>query len=159
LFEDYRYFFHISNDRSAAAAELVFEANRRCNQEDLIAQFKGGVQALAMPVNSLLSNWAYRVMASLAWTLKAWFALLLPQRGGSNAGAAPPTVGRWAAKYRDEKQRVLTMEFKRFGNAFIRVPCQILRSGRRIVYRLLAWNPWQDVFVRGLAAPGPPLRC
>jgi len=51
------------------------------------------------------------------------------------------------------------MEFKRIVNAFIRVPCQILRSGRRIVYRLLAWNPWQDVFVRGLAAPGRPLRC
>jgi hypothetical protein len=51
------------------------------------------------------------------------------------------------------------MEFKRLVNAFIRVPCQIGRAGRRIIYRLLAWNPWQEVFVRGLAALGCPLRC
>ena len=159
LFEDYRYFFYITNDRAATPQELVFEANGRCNQENLIAQLKGGVQALSMPVDSLVGNWAYLVMASLAWTLKAWFALLLPERGGSNAGAGPRTVGRWAAKYRDEKQCVLTMEFKRFVNAFIRVPCQIVRTGRRIVYRLLAWNPWQSVFVRGLAALGRSLRC
>ena len=62
-------------------------------------------------------------------------------------------------KYRHQKRQVLTMEFKRFVNAFIRVPCQIVRTGRRIVYRLLAWNPWQEVFVRGLAALGCPLRC
>ena len=147
LFEDYRYFFYITNDRVASPAELVCEANGRCNQENLIAQLKGGVQALAMPVDNLVSNWAYMVMASLAWTLKAWFALLLPEHG------------RWAEKHRAEKQTVLTMEFKRFVNAFIRVPCQIVRTGRRIVYRLLAWNPWQNVFFRGLAALGCPLRC
>lgn len=147
LFEDYRYFFYITNDRTATPAELVFEANGRCNQENLIAQLKSGVQALAMPVDSLLSNWAYMVMASLAWSLKAWFALRLPERG------------RWAEKHRREKQSVLTMEFKRFVNAFVRVPCQIVRGGRRIVYRLLAWNPWQDVFARVLAALGRPLRC
>jgi hypothetical protein len=147
LFEDYRYFFYITNDRQATPQELVFEANGRCNQENLIAQLKGGVQALAMPVDNLVSNWAYMVMASLAWTLKAWFALLLPQRG------------RWAEKHRREKQSVLRMEFKRFVNAFIRVPCQIVRTGRRIVYRLLAWNPWQPVFIRGLEALNCPLRC
>jgi hypothetical protein len=86
-------------------------------------------------------------MASLAWSLKAWFALLLPERG------------RWKDKHRAAKRQVLTMEFKRFVNAFIHVPCQIVRAGRRIVYRLLAWNPWQEVFVRGLAALGGPLRC
>ena len=147
LFEDYRYFFYLTNDRGASAADLVFEANGRCNQENLIAQLKSGVQALNMPVDSLVSNWAYMVMASLAWTLKAWFALRLPEGG------------RWAAKHRQEKQSVLRMEFKRFVNAFIRVPCQMVRAGRRIVYRLLAWNPWQSVFVRGLAALGCPLRC
>jgi len=147
LFEDYRYFFYITNDCAATPQELVFEANGRCNQENLIAQLKSGVQALGMPVDSLLSNWAYLVMASLAWTLKAWFALQLPERG------------RWAEKHRREKRGVLTMEFKRFVNAFIRVPCQIVRTSRRIVYRLLAWNPWQEVFARGLAALGRPLRC
>ncbi len=159
LFEDYRYFFYITNDRVNTSQELVFEANARCNQENLIAQLKGGVQALSMPVDNLVSNWAYMVMASLAWTLKAWFALLLPECGMPCDGRDRRAIGRWAERRRGEKERVLTMEFKRFVNAFIRVPCQIVRTGRRIVYRLLAWNPWQSVFFRGLAALRCPLRC
>ena len=126
---------------------MVFLANARCNQENLIEQLKNGVRAMQMPVDNLQSNWAYMVMASLAWTLKAWFALLLPQGG------------RWATKHKGEKQSVLKMEFKRFVNAFVRVPCQVVRSGRRIVYRLLAWNPWQHVFLRGVEALRCPLRC
>jgi hypothetical protein len=133
LFEDYRYFFYISNDRSATPAELIFEANGRCNQENLIEQLKNGVRALAMPVDNLLSNWAYMVMAALAWSLKAWFALSLPEPGGAAAGVAPQALGRWGAAYREQKRQVLTMEFKRFVNAFLRVPCQIVRTGRRIV--------------------------
>ena len=50
-------------------------------------------------------------------------------------------------------------EFKTFVNAFIRVPCQIVRKGRRIVYRLLAWNPWQHVFLRAVDALRQPMRC
>jgi len=147
LFDDVRYFFYITNLSDATPAEVVFLANDRCNQENLLEQLRNGVRALNMPVNALVSNWAYMVMASLAWSLKAWFALLLPERG------------RWKEKYRHEKRQVLTMEFKRFINAFIRVPCQIVRAGRRIIYRLLAWNPWQGVFVRGLAVLDCPLRC
>jgi hypothetical protein len=147
LFDHVRYFFYLTNLPAERPAELVFQANDRCNQENLLEQLRNGVRALNMPVDGLVSNWAYMVMASLAWSLKAWFALLLPERG------------RWKEKYRHEKRQVLTMEFKRFVNAFIRVPCQIVRAGRRIIYRLLAWNPWQDVFVRGLAALGCPLRC
>jgi hypothetical protein len=33
---------------------------------------------MRMPVNDLLSNWAYMVMAALAWNLKAWYGLLMP---------------------------------------------------------------------------------
>jgi hypothetical protein len=140
LFDDIRYFFYITNDRTIAASAVVFLANERCNQENLIEQLKNGARALQMPVDNLVSNWAYMVMASLAWTLKAWFALLLPERG------------RWQERRRREKRQVLTMEFKRFVNAFVRVPCQVVRTGRRLVYRLLAWNPWQAVFLRGVAA-------
>ena len=140
LFDDLRYFFYITNGRTTAASEVVFSANDRCNQENLIEQLKNGARALQMPVDNLVSNWAYMVMASLAWSLKAWFALLLPERG------------RWKERYRREKRQVLTMEFKRFLNAFVRVPCQVLRTGRRLVYRLLAWNPWQAVFLRGVDA-------
>ncbi len=95
---------------------------------------------MRMPVDNLVSNWAYMVMASLAWTLKAWFALSLPE------------TGRWAAKCKSEKSTILRMEFKTFLNAFMRTPCPIIRAGGRIVCRLLAWNPWQHAFLRGVAA-------
>ena len=72
LFEEYRYFFYITNDRDLSAEEVVFSANDRCDQENLIAQLKSGVHALTTPVDDLVSNWAYMVMASLAWSLKAW---------------------------------------------------------------------------------------
>ncbi|MCP5116191.1 MAG: IS1380 family transposase, partial [bacterium] len=140
LFDDVRYFFYITNLPAASPAEVVFEANGRCNQENLLEQLRNGARALRMPVDNLVSNWAYMVMASLAWSLKAWFALLLPVRG------------RWKERRRAEQRQVLTMEFKRFVNAFLRVPCQVVRTGRRIVYRLLAWNPWQEVFLRGVTA-------
>lgn len=147
LFDDIRYFFYITNDRAMSASEVVFSANDRCNQENLIAQLKNGVRALHAPVDNLLSNWAYMVMASLAWTLKAWFALSLPE------------TGRWAVKYKSEKRTVLRMKFKTFLNAFLRVPCQIVRGARRIIYRLLAWNPWQQVFLRSVDALCRPMRC
>jgi hypothetical protein len=146
LFDDIRYFFYITN-RMEPAPEVVVLANQRCNQENLIEQLKNGVQAMRMPVDDQNSNWAYMVMASLAWTLKAWFALLLPE------------TGRWGEKYADEKQTVLHMEFKTFLNAFIRLPCQVIRTGRRIVFRLMAWNPWLTVFLRGVDVLHQPLRC
>ncbi len=147
LFEDVRYFFYLTNDFETPIHELVFLANDRCNQENLIEQLKNGVRALRMPVDNLVSNWAYMIMASLAWTLKAWYALLLPEDG------------RWAEKHRAEKEAVLTMEFKTFVNAFMRLPCQIVRTGRRILFRLLSWNPWQHVFLRAVEALRQPLRC
>jgi hypothetical protein len=136
LFEPDRYFFYITNDRTSPASEVVFLANDRCDQENLIAQLKGGVRALAMPVGDLVSNGAYMVMAGLAWSLKAWSALVLPEGG------------RWAEKYRAEKRSLLRMEFGTFRVAMIQVPCQIVRTAGRTVYRLLAWNPWQGVFLR-----------
>ena len=151
--------FYITNDWATTPAEVVFSANDRCDQENLIKELKGGVGALRMPVGDLVSNWAYMVMASLAWTLKAWFALLLPARG------------RWAARHAAEKQSVLRMQFRTFINTFVLMPCQIIRTGRKIVYRLLSWNRWQHVFLRGVDAirscqntidpPSPryPLRC
>jgi len=51
------------------------------------------------------------------------------------------------------------MEFKTFLNAFMRLPCHIIRTGRRIVYRLLGWNPWLHVFLRGVDALRRPLQC
>ena len=136
LFENYRYFFYITNDRDMTTEQVVLSAGGRCNQENLIAQLRGGVYALTTPVDNLVSNWAYMVMASLAWSLKAWTALLIPE------------TPRHAEKHRAEKQRLLRMEFRTFCAAMIEMPCQIVRGSRRLVYRLLSWNPWQGVFLR-----------
>jgi Transposase DDE domain group 1 len=145
---EHRYFFYITNERSLSAEQVVFQANERCDQENLIAQLKGNVRAMYNPVHSLHSNWAYMVMASLAWTLKAWCALLLP---------APK--GPWHVRYRTERQELLKMEFKRFLNSMIQLPCQIVKTGGRIVYRLLSWNPWASSLVRLSEAMRKPLLC
>jgi hypothetical protein len=147
LFDDARCFFYITNDEEQPAEEIVFEANGRCNQENLLAQLKGDVRSLTAPVDNLLSNWAYMVMGSLAWSLKAWAALMLPEEG------------RWQEARREEKRKLLRMDFSTFRQALMNVPAQIVSTGRRIVYRLLAWNPWQHVFFRLLDQVGGPLRC
>ena len=148
LFDDVRYFFYLTNLTAETPAEIVLLANDRGQQENLIAQLKHGTHALHMPVDNLVSNWAYMVMAALAWSLKAWLALALPE-----------TPGPWRERHQAQKSQLLRMEFKAFLNTLIRVPCQILRTGRRIVYRLLSWNPWQGVFLRLVETLRRPLRC
>jgi hypothetical protein len=135
-----RYFFYVTNDWNMSKEDVVAEANQRCNQENLIAQLKGGVRALHSPLNTLEANWAYMVMASLAWSLKAWFALLVPS---SNC---------WAEKHEAEREEILRMDFRTFLNNFILVPAQVVRTGRRLVFRLLAWRPRLHVLVRLLDA-------
>ncbi len=147
LFDEIRYLFYITNDSDAEASQIVYEANDRCNQERLIGQLKGGVRALHAPVDNLVSNWAYSVMASLAWTLKAWFALMLPENG------------RWREKHAAEKSAVLQMNFSTFIHAFLLLPTQIVRQGRRTIYRVLGWNRWLPVFFRGWDRIRAPLRC
>jgi hypothetical protein len=144
LYDEVRYFFYITNDWLREADELVFEANDRCDQENLLAQLHGGCRALHAPVDNLESNWAYMVMMALAWNLKAWWALSLPE-----------TPGRWQEQHRAQKRWALALEFKTFVQAFVRLPCQLIRSGRRLLFRLLSWNPHQRVFFRVVHA----LRC
>jgi hypothetical protein len=127
LWEETRYFFYITNIEEMSPAEVVFFCNDRCNQENLIEQLKNGLNALRMPVADLVSNWAYMVMASLAWTLKAWFALLV--------------------RHGEQREALLKMEFRRFLNAIVRVPTQIVRTGRRIVFRILGYNHWTRTFL------------
>ena len=128
LFDDVRYFFYITNRSDLTAAEVVWLCNERCNQENLIEQLKNGVNALRMPVDSLVANWSYMVMASLAWTLKAWFALLVRRR--------------------EHRDQLLGMEFRRFLNGLIRIPVQIICAGHRIRYRILGYNQWVHTFMQ-----------
>lgn len=136
LFDDIRYFFYVTNDWEISPTQVVNETMQRCNQENLIEQLKNGVRALHAPVNTLNANWAYMVMAALAWSLKAWLAMRLP------------VYSRWKQKHEREKKQLLRMDFRSFQNAIINIPCQIVKAGRRLFYRSLSWNPWQHVFFR-----------
>jgi len=146
LWEECRYFFYLTNDRLTPAPELVLSANGRCDQENLIEQLKNGVKAMRLPVDTLVSNWAYMVMAGLAWSLKAWWGLMLPEASGPGRNAAAKEAR--AAQKRD----VVRMEFKRFVACVVRLPCQVIKSGRRLLYRLLSYSPWQEPLLAGAAA-------
>jgi hypothetical protein len=130
LFDQIRYLFYITNVRDGVLtpAEVVYEANDRCNQENLIEQLKNGVQALRMPADGLVSNWTYAVIATLAWNLKIWLSILLPKR-----------------LVRDVRR----MEYRRFLHSVMLVPCQVLRTGRQMVLRLLTYTPWAELLLSG----------
>ena len=136
LFSEYRYFFYITNDPDLTADEVIDQARQRCNQENLISQLKSGVRALHAPVNTLNANWAYTTIAALAWSLKAWCALLLP------------VIPRWAERHHEQRCRLLTMDFRTFQTAFIKIPCQIITTGRQVRWRTLTYNPWLAAFFR-----------
>jgi hypothetical protein len=136
LFDMYRYFFYITNDWTSTPEQIVFLANDRCHQENLIEQLKNGPRALQAPLNSLESNWAYMVMTALAWNLKAWAALSLPE------------TGRWKKKHRAEKSWLLGLEFKAFLQVMVTIPCQMVRQARRVVFRVLNYHPHFATFFR-----------
>ena len=125
LLDEIRYFFYITN-RKDKTQKIVGLANGRCDQENVIEQLKNGVNAMRMPVNDLLSNWAYMVMAALAWNLKSWYGLLMPNR--------------------ERGMELVRMEFRRFLNAIMLIPCQIVRTARRVIYRVLGYNSWMADF-------------
>jgi Transposase DDE domain group 1 len=125
LLDEIRYFFHITN-RKDAAEKIVGLANGRCDQENVIEQLKNGVNAMRMPVNDLLSNWAYMVMAAVAWNLKSWYGLLMPNR--------------------ERGLELVKAEFRRFLNSILLIPCQIVRTARRVIYRVLSYNSWMEDF-------------
>ena len=126
LLEDIKYFFYITNRTDYYAEQIVALANERCDQENVIEQLKNGVNAMRMPVDDLLSNWAYMVMSALAWNLKAWYGLLMPNR--------------------QRGLELLRMEFRRFLHLIVLLPVQIVRSGRRIIYRIMGYNNWLKDF-------------
>ncbi len=89
---------------------------------------------MRMPVNELFSNGAYMVMAALAWNLKSWYGLIVPDR--------------------ERRLELVKAEFRRFLNAIMWIPCQVVRMARRIIYRVLGCNGWLFGFW-GKLAPAP----
>ena len=126
LFEDIRYLFYITNHTEYSAEQVVALAKGRCDQENVIEQLKNGVNAMRMPVDDLLSNWAYMVTSALAWNLKSWYGLLMPKR--------------------QRGLELVRMEFRRFLHAIVLLPAQIVRSGRRIIYRIMGYNRYLKDF-------------
>jgi len=128
LFDEIRYFFFITNDWFWPPQQIVYFAHERCDHENDIEQLKNGVKAMTWPVHDLVSNWAYMVIAALAWNLKAWLGLLTPNTS--------------------LRHQILRMEFKRFIHTFILIPCLIIKTGRRIVYRLLGYHEYLKDFLK-----------
>lgn len=137
LFEDYRYFFYLSNlpKDQYSSQEIIYQSNHRCDQENVIAQLSQ-CRALHAPVDNLQSNWAYMVIMSLAWTLKAWVGLSIP------------IDGRWRERHEQERKRVIRMEHRTFVDQFIRLPAQIVKGARQLTVRLLSLSANLNVFNR-----------
>lgn len=131
LEDEIRYFFYVTNISSEelSTAGIVRESNARCHQENLIEQLKNGVQAMRLPVREFYGNWAYMVIAALAWNLKSWAGLLLPKSLGA--------------------RELVKMEFRKFLNELMKVPVQILNRGRQLVFRLLGVNAWTELLLEG----------
>lgn len=132
LFYERRFFFYVSNVSKAElpTEEVVFQANARCNQENVIEQLKNGVQAMRLPADNLVANWAYMVIGSLAWNLKIWLGLSLPKG--------------------EPAREIRRMEFRRFLNSVMLIPCQVLSTARRMVLRILSYTPWAPVLLDGV---------
>ena len=138
LFDESRYFFYITNaSRSEIPArQVISESNRRCDQENTISQLKA-CHSLAAPLDNLESNWAYMLIASLAWTLKTWSGMMIRVDGRQEQ-----------RKEREQiRRRVIRMEFATFINSLIQIPAQVIRSARRLRYRLLTYRPSVDTLL------------
>ena len=124
LLDDIRYFFYITTRTDLSAAEVVQCANERCDQENVVEQLKNGVNAMNVPLYDLVSNWAYMVMAALAWNIKSWFAMMM--------------------HHQSDRRLYVNMEFRRFIHSIIMIPCRVVRRARSIVIRLIGYQPTLD---------------
>jgi hypothetical protein len=124
LFDEVRYFFYITTRVDLTIEQVVALANERCDQENVIEQLKNGVNALRVPLYDLVSNWAYMVIATLAWNLKSWFALMMHRK--------------------QDRRDYLRMEFRRFLTSIILVPAMVIRRARGITVRIIGYTPSLD---------------
>jgi hypothetical protein len=150
LFNDEPYFFYVSNAAAStkSARQIVFAANDRCDQENTISQLKA-CGALTAPLDSLLSNWAYMVIASLAWSLKIWSGLVIQPRGSEKT----------KQEQAETKRRVIRMDFHTFCQRLIQIPAQIIRRSRQLIYRLLSYRESMEPLLLIHANACRPFRC
>lgn len=124
LFDEIRYFFYVTTRTDLTAAQVVQLANQRCDQENIIGQLKSGINALRVPLYDLVSNWAYMVIAALAWNIKSWFALMMHRK--------------------HDRSEHIRMEFRRFLESIILIPAMVCRRARGITVRLIGYTPGLD---------------
>jgi len=147
--EDPVYFFYITNTskKSHSTRDVVVGSNKRCDQENNISQLKQC--ALVAPLDNLVSNWAYMVIASLAWNLKAWSGLMIQPAGSEEEKKEQESA----------KRRIISMDFSTFRDRMMMIPAQIIRQGRRLVYRLLSYRPSVDLLMLIDTNIRRPLQC
>jgi hypothetical protein len=128
LIEEIRYFFYFTTYPATThtPAQIVELANDRCDQENIHGQLKSGLNALHAPVDDLLSNWAYMLIAALAWNIKSWHAMMMHRN--------------------HDRHAFIRMEFKRFLDTVIRIPAMVIVRARAIVVRLVAYTVNLDRF-------------
>jgi hypothetical protein len=124
LFDEIRYFFYVTTRTDLSAAEVVACANARCDQENVIGQLKSGVNALRVPLHDLVSNWAYMVIAALAWNIRSWFAMMMHRK--------------------QDRRDYIRMEFRRFLHSIILIPAMVTRRARTTTIRLIGYTPSLD---------------
>ncbi|WP_186767404.1 IS1380 family transposase [Blastopirellula retiformator] len=150
LFSEEKYFFYISNESSSAAParEIIRASNKRCDQENTISQLKAS-GALSAPLDSLESNLAYMVFASLAWTLKLWSGMLIQVKGNESQRRIR----------RETRHQIMRMEFWTYLNSLMLIPAQVIRSSRRRIFRLLTYRPSVELLMTLHDHVRRPLRC
>jgi hypothetical protein len=128
LIDEVRYFFYFTTypADTHTPARIVELANDRCDQENIVGQLKSGLGALHAPVDDLLSNWAYMLIAALAWNIKSWHAMMMHRK--------------------HDRAAFIRMEFKRFLDTVIRIPAMVIVRARAIVVRLVAYTVNIDRF-------------
>ena len=154
LFDDEPYFFYITNIPKAkqSARQIVSQANQRCDQENLISQLKAS-GAFTAPLDNLHSNWAYMVIASLAWSLKIWCGLLIRAEHVEEVGKQQPS------SLKATKREIIRMEFRTFCQRLLNIPAQIIQQARGLTYRLLSYRESVEVLFLLHHHVRQPLRC
>jgi hypothetical protein len=120
LFDEIRYLFYITTRTDLTAPQVVACANERCDDENNIEQLKNGVNALRVPLYDLVSNWAYMVIAALAWNIKSWFAMMM--------------------HHKTDRRAYIRMEYRRFLREIVQTPARVIRHARTTTIRLVGYT-------------------
>jgi hypothetical protein len=128
LIDEVRYFFYFTtySADTHTPARIVELANERCDQENIHGQLKSGLGALRAPVDDLHGNWAYMLIAALAWNIKSWHAMMMHRK--------------------HDRHGFIRMEFKRFLDTVVRVPAMVIVRARSTVVRLICYTVNLDRF-------------